>query len=405
MKTLNNKNYIAIADWMIQDLDLSGRELLTYAIIYGFSQDGQSSFTGSLEYLAAWLNISHSNNVLRVLKSLQDKKLITKQKIKYNDRQVMCSYKATVTKGKATDYKHIFILPWTIEKLELSERELILYALIHGFSASGSDCYCTASYEYFSRWLNVRKDHIKDRYLDKLKERGLIEILSDQGQIKYKAIIPQIDSTSDSSDNPPQNDSTLTQTDSTLTQDDNQISPKVIDNILSSSKPKNRLLINNNYDSSSKYQTKEELSVVVNKSFLPDMNFLIDYSLKAFTLKLEKDFGFYQKYRLPGLDIAAVMSGYARVAQVDLEMYFAGIDEEGRTLYEKGNDLLLKIITNKRFAGRYDKIAELPQNDLCEIYQVASRLFSEDEQKKISFNKSRASYLIGVIENILDQRK
>lgn len=405
MKTLNNKNYIAIADWMIQDLDLSGRELLTYAIIYGFSQDGQSSFTGSLEYLAAWLNISHSNNVLRVLKSLQDKKLITKQKIKYNDRQVMCSYKATVTKGKATDYKHIFILPWMIEKLELSERELILYALIHGFSASGSDCYCTASYEYFSRWLNVRKDHIKDRYLDKLKERGLIEILSDQGQIKYKAIIPQIDSTSDSSDNPPQNDSTLTQTDSTLTQDDNQISPKVIDNILSSSKPKNRLLINNNYDSSSKYQTKEELSVVVNKSFLPDMNFLIDYSLKAFTLKLEKDFGFYQKYRLPGLDIAAVMSGYARVAQVDLEMYFAGIDEEGRTLYEKGNDLLLKIITNKRFAGRYDKIAELPQNDLCQIYQVASRLFSEDEQKKISFNKSRASYLIGVIENILDQRK
>ena len=405
MKTLNNKNYIAIADWMIQDLDLSGRELLTYAIIYGFSQDGQSSFTGSLEYLAAWLNISHSNNVLRVLKSLQDKKLITKQKIKYNDRQVMCSYKATVTKGKATDYKHIFILPWMIEKLELSERELILYALIHGFSASGSDCYCTASYEYFSRWLNVRKDHIKDRYLDKLKERGLIETLSDQGQIKYKAIIPQIDSTSDSSDNPPQNDSTLTQTDSTLTQDDNQISPKVIDNILSSSKPKNRLLINNNYDSSSKYQTKEELSVVVNKSFLPDMNFLIDYSLKAFTLKLEKDFGFYQKYRLPGLDIAAVMSGYARVAQVDLEMYFAGIDEEGRTLYEKGNDLLLKIITNKRFAGRYDKIAELPQNDLCEIYQVASRLFSEDEQKKISFNKSRASYLIGVIENILDQRK
>ena len=135
------------------------------------------------------------------------------------------------------------------------------------------------------------------------------------------------------------------------------------------------------------------------------MNFLIDYSLKAFTLKLEKDFGFYQKYRLPGLDIAAVMSGYARVAQVDLEMYFAGIDEEGRTLYEKGNDLLLKIITNKRFAGRYDKIAELPQNDLCQIYQVASRLFSEDEQKKISFNKSRASYLIGVIENILDQRK
>ena len=50
---LNNKNYIAIADWMVTELNLSARELLIYAIIYGFSQDGGSSFSGSLSYLAS----------------------------------------------------------------------------------------------------------------------------------------------------------------------------------------------------------------------------------------------------------------------------------------------------------------------------------------------------------------
>lgn len=405
MKTLTDKNYIAIADWMIEDLGLSGRELLTYAVIYGFSQDGQSSFNGSLEYLSAWLNISHSNNVLRVLKSLLDKGLITKQKIKYSDRQVMCSYKAAVIKGKATDYKHIFILPWMIEKLGLSERELILYALIHGFSSAGSGCYCTASHEYFSKWLNVRKDHIKDRYLDKLEERGLIEISIHQGQIRYKALVPQIDSTSDSYDNSPQNDSTITQIDSTLPQNDNKHCPKTIVNRLESLNTIDNLVINNNKVTNDCYKTKEDLSVVVNKTISSDMDFSIDYSLKAFTYKIEKDFELYQKYKTSDLDIAAIMSGFARAAQVDLEMYFAGIDKEGKIFYEKGNDLLLKIITNKRFAGREDKIANLSENELWEIYKVASRLFSEDEQKKISFSKSRASYLIGVIENILDQQE
>ena len=44
MNYLNDRNYITIADWMIKDYDLTTRELLTYAIIYGFSQDGESVY-------------------------------------------------------------------------------------------------------------------------------------------------------------------------------------------------------------------------------------------------------------------------------------------------------------------------------------------------------------------------
>ena len=52
--------YIVIQDWMISDLQLRGNELLTYALIYGFSQDGESEFNGSLKYISKFLGVSKS---------------------------------------------------------------------------------------------------------------------------------------------------------------------------------------------------------------------------------------------------------------------------------------------------------------------------------------------------------
>ena len=49
--------YIVIQDWMISDLQLKGNELLTYALIYGFSQDGESEFKGSLKYISEFLGV------------------------------------------------------------------------------------------------------------------------------------------------------------------------------------------------------------------------------------------------------------------------------------------------------------------------------------------------------------
>lgn len=48
---MENKGYTLIQDWML-DLPLSYREIAIYAIIYGFSQDGETRFEGSLGYLA-----------------------------------------------------------------------------------------------------------------------------------------------------------------------------------------------------------------------------------------------------------------------------------------------------------------------------------------------------------------
>ena len=51
---MKDTNFISIQGWMRTELNLSGNELLVYAIIYGFSQDGESKFTGSRQYLADW---------------------------------------------------------------------------------------------------------------------------------------------------------------------------------------------------------------------------------------------------------------------------------------------------------------------------------------------------------------
>lgn len=51
-------NYIVIQSWMCSDLNLKGNDLLIYALIYGFSQDGESVFNGSRSYIAETLNIS-----------------------------------------------------------------------------------------------------------------------------------------------------------------------------------------------------------------------------------------------------------------------------------------------------------------------------------------------------------
>lgn len=55
---VKEKSYVHIQAFMVNDLHLSGNELIIYAIIYGFSQDGQSWFEGSRKYLSAWCQVT-----------------------------------------------------------------------------------------------------------------------------------------------------------------------------------------------------------------------------------------------------------------------------------------------------------------------------------------------------------
>lgn len=88
---IKNENYIQISGWMINELDLKGNELLVYALIHGFCQDGKSVFKGSLNYIMSWLNISKPT-CIACIQSLIDKGMVVKTII-YNKNSVLgCEY-------------------------------------------------------------------------------------------------------------------------------------------------------------------------------------------------------------------------------------------------------------------------------------------------------------------------
>jgi hypothetical protein len=72
-----SKNYLTVQGWMVSELKLKGNDLLVYALIYGFTQDNESKFTGSLNYICNWLNCSRPT-ASKALNNLVEKGLITK---------------------------------------------------------------------------------------------------------------------------------------------------------------------------------------------------------------------------------------------------------------------------------------------------------------------------------------
>ena len=91
---MEKEYYINIQWWMAQRLKLSGNELLTYAIVYGFSQDGESAFLGNSKYVSYALRVSRPT-AIKALDSLTSKGLIIKTQEKINDI-VFNRYKANL---------------------------------------------------------------------------------------------------------------------------------------------------------------------------------------------------------------------------------------------------------------------------------------------------------------------
>ena len=130
---IKKDNFIITMGWMLTDLHLSGIELQIYAIIYGFSQDGQTQFTGSLSYLMDWTGKSKPT-ILKNLSSLVEKGLIIKED-KFINNIKFCSYRANmnifnggketlpVVKNNLTGSKET--LPGVVKKLNQGGKETL----------------------------------------------------------------------------------------------------------------------------------------------------------------------------------------------------------------------------------------------------------------------------------------
>ena len=95
---MKDNTFIVIQSWMISELNLKGTDLLIYATIYGFSQDGESRFKGSRQYLADWCN-STTRSVQTSLNYLVDRGLILKFENVVNNVK-LCEYATNFTTGE-----------------------------------------------------------------------------------------------------------------------------------------------------------------------------------------------------------------------------------------------------------------------------------------------------------------
>lgn len=76
---MKNNQFYVVQGWMLNELGLTGNELVCYATIYGFCQDGESVFKGTATYIAECVGCTREY-ATKLLKLLTEKQYI----IKYN---------------------------------------------------------------------------------------------------------------------------------------------------------------------------------------------------------------------------------------------------------------------------------------------------------------------------------
>lgn len=134
--------FITILPFMVNDLKLKGNELLTFAIIHGFTMYGDGGwFTGSSSYIAEWCGCSKPT-VFRCLKSLEEKGFIRRRE--------------TITNGvKLVDYQAKNFTR-AIKKLYRGDKETL----------SGGDketLYQNIEYETIEETIDIKPDKKKPR--------------------------------------------------------------------------------------------------------------------------------------------------------------------------------------------------------------------------------------------------
>lgn len=80
---VRDENYFQVSGWMLNRLNLKGIPLQVFSIIYGFSQDGETYFTGSLQYLMDFTNASKPT-IIKSLKELVEKGFVLKYENEMN---------------------------------------------------------------------------------------------------------------------------------------------------------------------------------------------------------------------------------------------------------------------------------------------------------------------------------
>lgn len=114
---MKDGQFYQISGWMGKYLELRGNDLICFAIIYGFSMDGESQFKGNLNYLTGCMFATQPTALL-CLKHLIDCNLILKQEELVNGKK-HCYYSTNVI----YDEGKFIVIDSTKEPLSMTTKE------------------------------------------------------------------------------------------------------------------------------------------------------------------------------------------------------------------------------------------------------------------------------------------
>ncbi len=93
---MKDGNYYTVYGWMINQLKLKGTTLQLYAVIYGFSENGENECSGSLAYLAETTGCT-KQTVLNALNKLEKLGYILKRQTRDDDGGLRNHYRVNLT--------------------------------------------------------------------------------------------------------------------------------------------------------------------------------------------------------------------------------------------------------------------------------------------------------------------
>ena len=128
---IKDENYYQVQGWMLNRLGLKGTALNVYAIIYAFSQDGESWFSGSLKYLSDFTNAT-TRTIISTLKDLTAKGYLVKRE-SLEEGVKFCSYRAVSPQSGGCEK----ISP--LVKKTVSKNEKISLGVVKKFHSKGEE--------------------------------------------------------------------------------------------------------------------------------------------------------------------------------------------------------------------------------------------------------------------------
>lgn len=180
MSKIKDDNYFQISGWMINRLNLKGAMLLVYAIIYGFSQDGECEFKGSRQYLCDFTGVTKPT-IDKALDDLCKRNLIIKISETYNN-VVFNKYKINRDVLSFTTSKET--LPPSKETLQGGSKETLPNNKDYNNNLNNNKDICTHAGKY--GWIKLTQEQydklIQEHNNNKYYIDAMIQALDDYVQ-------------------------------------------------------------------------------------------------------------------------------------------------------------------------------------------------------------------------------